>query len=504
MRKGEWAAILLSLAGMAAAFLVAVRVFEAVPHVEDEMAYVWQAKALARGQLTVPTPPEPKSMLVPFVVDANGHRSAKYPPGWPMLLAIGSAFGMRIWVNPLLAGLTIWLTFRLGQKICNTQVGLLAGLLTLTSPFYLINSGSLDSHPWSLVLSLCFVLAWLDASHLGSHEGATPQRPAPAWLTVAVAGLSLGVLFLTRPLSAIGVALPAFLHGSVLLYRGNPGLRWRVLTIGTIALLVGLLLLAWQYAVTGNPLTDPYTLWWNFDRIGFGPGVGLEPGGHTLLRGIQNAGSMLSDLNKDLFGWAGFSWIFLPFGLWALRRNQSAWLVMGVFICLVICYMFYWASVIRYGPRYYYEGLYGLTVASSAGIFWVSGRLNFQGWRTLRVFLVGASVTVLLGYNLSTYLPARLGELYGLYDVHQRQLSPFLIPQARAMTPALVIVHTQKTWTEYAGLLELEDPWLTSPFIFAWSGNGPASDAALARLYPTRHILYYYPDQSDKLYSSPQ
>jgi hypothetical protein len=31
---------------VAAAFLVAVRVFEAVPHVEDEMAYVWQTKAL--------------------------------------------------------------------------------------------------------------------------------------------------------------------------------------------------------------------------------------------------------------------------------------------------------------------------------------------------------------------------------------------------------------------------------------------------------------------------
>ena len=102
MRKAEWIALFISLAGVAAAYLVAVRVFEAVPHVEDEMAYVWQAKVLAHGQMTAPTPPEPQSMYVPFVVDANGHRSAKYPPGWPMVLALGILLGIRTWVNPLL------------------------------------------------------------------------------------------------------------------------------------------------------------------------------------------------------------------------------------------------------------------------------------------------------------------------------------------------------------------------------------------------------------------
>ena len=83
-------------------------------------------------------------------------------------------------------------------------------------------------------------------------------------------------------------------------------------------------------------------------------------------------------------------------------------------------------------------------------------------------------------------------------------MSPFLTTQARAKTPALVIVHTQKIWTEYAGLLELEDPWLTSPFIFAWSNNGSISDAGLAALYPNRQIIYYYTDEPDKFYSSPR
>jgi len=158
---------------------------------------------------------------------------------------------------------------------------------------------------------------------------------------------------------------------------------------------------------------------------------------------------------------------------------------MAVFVCLVICYVFYWAEVYRYGPRYYYEGIYALTIASATGITWLAGTLKYTGWRILRPFLIIACVLVLVGYNLSTYLPARFGQVYGLYDVHSTQLSPFLTLQARSQTPALVIVHTQKIWTEYAGLLELEDPWLTSPFIFAWSNNGSVSEAALAALYPT-------------------
>jgi hypothetical protein len=503
MHKAEWIGLALSLAGVAAAFLVAARVFENVPHVEDEMAYVWQAKVLAHGELTAASPPEPKSMLVPFVVDANGQRAAKYPPGWPMLLALGLLLGIRSWVNPLLAGVTIWLTFRLGQKIFNSLTGLLAAALMLASPFFLINSGSLDSHPWSLVLSLFFILAWLDTFPLKPGQDPPGRRRIPAWLTVCVAGLSLGLLVLTRPLTALGVGLPFFLHGLVLLWKGNKWVWVRVLGIGALALLVGAFFLVWQDGVTGNPFTDPYTLWWSFDRVGFGPGIGLEPGGHTLLRGLQNAKTMLSDLNKDLFGWGRFSWVFLPFGLWALRRNKAAWLSLGVFGCLVICYVFYWASVIRYGPRYYYEGVYALTVTSAAGIIWLAGPLRRRGWQALRLCVVAAVVVGLVGYNLASYLPGRFKQLYGLYGIHSSQLEPFLGAAAQSKTPALVIVHTRKTWTEYAGLLELEDPWLSSPFIFAWSNNGTVSDARLAHDYPTRRVLYYYPGQAPGLFSTP-
>jgi hypothetical protein len=48
-------------------------------HIEDEMAYVWQAQAIASGHLTIASPPIPKSFLIPFVIDYAGQRFGKYP-----------------------------------------------------------------------------------------------------------------------------------------------------------------------------------------------------------------------------------------------------------------------------------------------------------------------------------------------------------------------------------------------------------------------------------------
>ena len=147
MSRADRIALVLSLLAVVAAFLVADRIFENIAHLEDEIAYLWQAQAIAHGDLTLPSPPHPHSFLVPFVVDYKGLRFGKYPLGWPVLLGVGVRLGVRNLVNPLLAGLGVWLTYRLGKKIFGETVGLLAAGLTLTSPFFLVNSGSLLSHP---------------------------------------------------------------------------------------------------------------------------------------------------------------------------------------------------------------------------------------------------------------------------------------------------------------------------------------------------------------------
>ncbi|HEY9151889.1 MAG TPA: STT3 domain-containing protein [Anaerolineales bacterium] len=519
MTRIDRIALLLSLVAIAAAYLVEDRVFNRMPHIEDEMAYVWQAQVLAQGKLTLPSPPDPKLMLVPFVVDYHGQRFGKYPLGWPMLLTFSLLLRARDWVNPILAGLSLWLTYQLGKKLFDERIALLAAFLTLSSPFFLLNSGSLLSHSWALFLSLAFVLAWLDTFHHKDTESTKDNlvltkklsgihafvvRKPPVWLTVSVAGLSLGVLAMTRPLTAVGVGLPFFIHGIILLARGDRSARIRILTIGFVTVIVTALIPLWQFAVTGNPLLNPYTFWWPYDKVGFGPGVGSEAGGHNLYWAWFNLQSSMKAGWGDFFGWGHISWLFLPFGAWSLGRDGRRWLMALVFPSLLLVYMAYWIGSNLFGPRYYYEGFYSVALVSAAGMFWLAEQVirsaPMRRWMQVATVLLGV---VLVGYNLIVYLPKRFNEMTDLYGISRSMLIPFETATAKSLTPALVVVHFRNSWTDYGGLLELENADLTSPFIFALS-HDRNSDLTLKKDYPARIVIYYYSDQPNVFYLFPK
>ncbi len=494
-RPAEAAALLMALVAVVGSLWVADQVFENLPHLEDEFAYRWEAQVIAHGQVRIPSPPEPQSFLIPFVVDHHGWRFGKYPLGWPLLLALGLRLGYPALINALLAGWGIWLTFRLGERLWNAGVGLLAAGLTLTSPFFWLNSGSLLSHPAGLVLSAAFALTWLDV--------VAPRRDGPPpWVAVLASGGSLAALVLTRPWTAVGVALPFGVWGLLRLGRGPREIRLRVLGVGVVALVgVGGHFL-WQWVLTGDPLTNPYTLWWSYDKVGFGPDVGRH--GHTLHQAWINTRFSLKVGSADLFGWVWYSWLFLPVGLWVARKQPRGWAVLSVFAALVVVYLAYWVGAWLFGPRYYYEGLYSLTLLTALGVFGLAGwpvdRAPWPrrvGWRRLRPLAVTLVLAVLVGLNLTFYLPLRLRGMRDLYTIRRERLAPFLTAEAQALTPALVIVET-KHWMPYGNLLVLEDPWLTTPWIFAWS-RGPRADERLMRYFPQRTIVRYNPDDPYRL-----
>jgi hypothetical protein len=504
-------ALLLAVAGFIASVWITQHIFEGIPHIEDEIAYVWQAKALNEGHLTIASPSDERSFLVPFVVDYKGLRFGKYPPGWPAVLALAIRLGVRALVNPLLAAIGVWLTYLLGKRIFSEFVGLLAAGLTVISPFFLMNSGSLLSHPLGLVLSALFALGWLASFCENKTDQLTDSssQGKKQWRYTVLAGLSLGALILTRPFTALAIALPFGIHGIILLIRSDARTRLRLLLIACMGVIFVGLYLLWQYTLTGNALLNPYTLWWPYDRVGFGPGHGRTAAGHTLELAWINTRYSLNIGSNDLFGWVGFSWIFLPFGLWAAKRNPKALLVGSVVISLILVYMAYWIGSSLFGPRYYYEGLYSLTLFSAAGIAWLaswpikagSAFIRYSGWRKMRPLLVTLLLGVLVSINLVSYLPTRLEGMVGLYNIELADQEPFETPSALALTPALVIVHSQR-WMEYGALLDLEDPELTTPFIFAWS-VGPVTDNTLGNDYPGRAVFHYYPEQPFKLYTEP-
>jgi hypothetical protein len=310
-RRQDIAAAALATLTTAASWWIASGLLETIPHVEDEFAYLWQAEVMAEGRVAMPSPPEPESFFVPFVVDHDGLRFGKYPPGWPALLAVGAAAGAPFWVNPLLAGLAVWLTYRLGQRLGGDLAGLLAALLTATSPMLLMLSGSLMPHVLSLVLTVGWMLAWFDLFLRPPGEDLVGPRRS---IRLAAAVGSLGLMILTRPATALAVAIPFALHAVYLLVRFRRRFLRDVIGIGAATIALAALLPLWQWIQTGEAWRNLYTLYWPYDRMGFGPGIGLLAEGHTLHQGWINTRLSLTAWQHDLFGWPFLSWLFLP--LW--------------------------------------------------------------------------------------------------------------------------------------------------------------------------------------------
>jgi uncharacterized membrane protein len=480
-------------AGVAAAIALLLSVwvgqvvYEGLPHIEDDFSNLWAAHVFAQGHAALPTPPDKNSFLVPFVVDYNGLRFSKYPPGWPAALSLGVRFEADGLVNPILACLAVWLTFRLGSKIAGAWIGLLAAVLLMISPMFVMISGSLLSHGLSLFLSLAFILAWIDLFIAADTSSSTDHPPAA--ILVLVAGASLGLLALTRPLTAVGVALPFAVHAIWILLRGRPAARKQLLGLGGLALAVAALLPVWQWSLTGDPWLNLYTLWWPYDRLGFGPGIGVTSTGHNLSLAYSNARFSLRAGMHDLFGWPYISWIFLPFGLFSLHKSSRAWLAFAVLPGLLLAYSFYWIGSWLYGPRYYYEALPGLAIVSAAGISFIGG------WSVKAGLLIGVrrrAVTALLAgliaVDLVFYLPARLASMRHLYGISRQALAPI---EAANLGRALIVVHPEHHWTEYGALLTLAPPFSSTDEILLTIFLGGDQDGELARDFPDR-ILYHY------------
>jgi 4-amino-4-deoxy-L-arabinose transferase-like glycosyltransferase len=470
--KPKWLILLICAAALLATAAFATFAFERLPHLEDEVAYLFQARTLAMGRLTVPSPAQPDSFWTPFVLDYRGQRFGKYTPGWPAMLAPGALAGAPWLVNPLLAAIALYLIYRLGATLYDGRTGLLAAALGLFSPLFLVLGGSFLSHLASMVWLLLFSL-WFVWTVQGRSR----------WFGLG-AGLALGMAFLVRPLTAVAWAVPFALYAIVQFVRERPA-RAPYLLMAAGAAGMAALLPLYQWAVTGDPLLNPYTLWWPYDRVGFGPGFGAMPGGHSPHYAWINLRQDLSRAATDLLGWPALSWLPLLLGLALAPRRRRDPALLAPFACLVAAYLFYWiGSPSRlWGPRYYFEGFAWLWLLAAVGLIkaW-----DWAGARPRWVRLAGAgAVACLLAVNLAVLIPARWQEAHGFYGISRAQYQPILEAN---LHNALVIVYADR-WLEYGALLGEMSPTLDDDVVYA-RGSKPETDAAVIAQYPGRAVYY--------------
>ncbi|HSR31385.1 MAG TPA: glycosyltransferase family 39 protein [Anaerolineae bacterium] len=471
--------LIICILAFVATAAVAFFAFERLPHLEDEVSYLFQAKTMALGRLTVPSPAQPEAFWTPFVLDHQGQRFGKYAPGWPGVLAGGVLAGAPWLVNPLLAALSLYLVYRLGQTLYDDRTGLLAALLGLLSPLFLVLSGSFLSHLASLVWLLLFSL-WFIWTAQGRSR----------WFALG-SGLALGLAFLTRSLTAMAYTMPFVVYSLVQIVRRRHTHWSNYLLVALSGGMVAALLPLYQWVVTGDPWLNPYLLWWPYDRIGFGPDIGAMPGGHSPYYAWVNLKQDLSRAATDVLGWPALSWAPLVLGL-ALRPHRTRdWALLSPFACLVLAYLFYWiGSPARlWGPRYYFEGFGGLWLLGAVGLVkvWEWAKGQRKAW--LRPVLIGV-LTLMIAANLAFTLPSRMQQANGFYGITRSQLDP--IAQAD-LHNALVIVYADR-WLEYGAMLAGMSPLLNDDVVYA-RGSNPELDAAVIAAYPDRGVYYLHKRQ---------
>jgi 4-amino-4-deoxy-L-arabinose transferase-like glycosyltransferase len=473
-----------------------------IPHVQDSITYRFQAQTLARGQLTASAPPEPDAFEQEFLLVKDGRWFGKYPPGYPLLLAAAERLGLSELTNPLLATLTVATLFTLGKIWYRRRVGLLAALLAAVSPFFLIMSGTFMAHTAELFWLSLFLLSW----SFVVRQRASSSAVRLAWLVST--GFALGMVFLTRQLTALAAAGP-FLLATTLILPGHE--RWSTKLKELLGLAIAtapfaLLLLLYQGAVTGDPFQDPRLLFWSYDHLGFGQDIGQgqnvanyekvqgetilawhndpsqPPRGHNPTRGVFNLERNWRQLQDRLFGWLpvftmAFAWLVFALG----RQERADWIFLITALSLMIVYVFYWANGISYGPRYFYAALPALLLLVARGI---ETSVDSIGGRPGK-WVVGIVLVIFIAGGLLFYFPAALEELEQYNFVDGAKVAA--VEEAVDGQALVLIAPENGDWWEYGTYFTANTPWLDGRIIYA-RDMGAAANARLQAEFPDRAV----------------
>ncbi|HTP10189.1 MAG TPA: glycosyltransferase family 39 protein [Anaerolineae bacterium] len=480
MKHLNWKLIALCVAAFALSAAVAWGIYGSMPHIEDEQANVFQAKVFASGNLAVHAPSvQPNSFYLPFVLNQNGWLFGKYPPGYSLILAPAAWIDQWWLINALAAVVVVLGVYLLGRDLFDANTGLLAAALGLLAPMFILLSGALVSH--LVTMALLMIFTW------GFVRARRSDRGHPIGFA-ALAGIMIGLAFITRPWTTFAIGLPFAAQALIDLIR-----RWRLVWRAYVVMLIifstiAIILPLYNAALTGSPFTNTYALWWSMDRLGFGPGIGTAPGGHSLYTAIVNFRLDFPIFGQMLSGWpnvVGISLVWLPLiaGLLLPPLTKRDWALMLPPIMLVGAHFLYWARGSSfYGPRYYAEAMPFLWLVIARGLIKICAIKN--PWPRRMVYV---ALPLLVAFNIVYVIEPHFITGFAQYRSARRAINT--IAQAD-VHHALIFVRAQQ-WQDYAAVGWLNAPDLVNgDLIFAYD-FGPSGNAHVIQAFPDRAVYYF-------------
>ena len=455
--------------------------FEGIPHVPDETAYLFMAKMFASGHVIshIPIPTQFVDYFTEILTVNNGTWLFQYPFGHPLLLAIGVLLGFPNIIPPLIGTLCIFILFFIAREVYDKKTALFLLPLPLLSPFFLENASSFMSHntaAFYLVLSIFFIIKF-------NKKGGR--------LSLLYAGILIGLLFNTRPLTSLPFLL---IEATIILLQKKHHKRniW-IFIFGFFLLFI--MYLSYNALTTGSALHFQYysqnqSL---FDNDISNLSISFHDRWSNLTILFKDLGPMLFNLPATII----YILLLVPF----ILRKDIFWdriFFLSIFT-LPFVYFFYNGTFIMYGPRFWYEILpfIFLLTARSLAIF-SEKKLR----TTISIFILCAALSIAAWLGIiptqktEAFSPLKLQELKGFNFTNNgiaETLEKYKISYA-----VIFVENCREGWWCYGSVFSKNTPALDSPVVYL-KDLGDKTDIELRKYYPTKpfyRINYYTHEMS--------
>lgn len=472
---------------VAAAMLLSYFAFQRMPHVEDEIAYLFQARTFASGALTLPAPP---AAALPgldyYLIEVqNGRWLSATQPGWPAVLAVGVLIGAPWMLSPIFAGISVLLAYDITRRRAGTEAGDMVALLMATSPWLLEAAASLMPHTMTLMLILLAWWAILRAEDRGRAQGKA----------MLLAGMAMGLIFAARPLDGLVMGVLTGLW--VVTGRGR---RWlRTVQYGAGCILVGGLLLAYDAYITGNPLIMPLSAYldrnWGVgaNAFGFGPEIGPPGGwrsldlwvGHSPLEAVLNTINSLASLQFEMLGWPiGSLALVYAYFLWQKKGGFDLAMILVAAAVIFVMALYWFADTYYMGPRYWFVAAFPFFYLAGRG--YLALRTRFADADEMNFVRIDAALVVCCCFGMLVFTSWRGVTKYYEYN----RFHTLFREELAKGTFGNDVVLFKKVGDEGSALM-LNDLRLRGDGPVFLRDTGTMDLRALEEAFPGRRILHY-------------
>ena len=332
-----------------------------------------------------------------FLVDGEKHFSI-FMPGYPILLIPFAIIGVTFLANPILTALNILLVGKLANHLFNEITSTLSMLLFIVSPFMMTMGGTWMAHPFTAMLTLVTVFAFIKAWQ------------SESFYFPLMSGAALGWLALSRPPNALFLVVLLPLLG-LIYYRHRMSLK-SVAWFSIPLCIAFTALISYNNFFTGNPITFVQDVYFNMSEPVNGchsilPKRGClhcnaetPPfGGMTWQQGFDVTGQRVVPLVMETFPHP----LFFAFPILSLmlkinnrEEGRKQFFLIALFVSPIVGYFFFYFNGNVYGPRYLYEGTIFFIILAASGIdvllTWLSDRRGVFQTSLFVAFLVGSVV----------------------------------------------------------------------------------------------------------------